>query len=43
MRETEVKPNGWRAGGHGQQRNDGGGCASIRKIVKSGEHWYICN
>ena len=31
MRETEVRLDGWREGGLGQQRNDGGGCASMRK------------
>ena len=30
-RETEVRLNGWCEGGLGQQRNDGGGCASMRK------------
>ena len=28
-RETEVGLDGWCEGGLGQQRNDGGGCASI--------------
>ena len=30
-RETEVRMDGWREGDLGQQRNDGGGCASMRK------------
>ena len=30
-RETEVRLDGWCEGGLGQQRNDGGGCASIRE------------
>ena len=30
-RETEVRLNGWCEGGLGQQRNDGGGCAAMRK------------
>ena len=30
-RETEVMLNGWCQGGLGQQRNDGGGCASMRE------------
>ena len=30
-RETEVRLDGWCEGGLGQQRNDGGGCASMRK------------
>ena len=30
-RETEVGLDGWCKGGLGQQRNDGGGCASMRK------------
>ena len=37
-RETEVRLEGWREGGLGQQRNDGGGCASMREsseIVES--------
>ena len=29
MRETEVGLDGWCEGGLGQQKNDGGGCASI--------------
>ena len=31
-RETEVSLDGWCEGSHGQQRNDGGGCASMREI-----------
>ena len=30
MRETEVRLDGWCEGGLGQQRNDGGGCATMR-------------
>ena len=30
MRETEVRLDGWCEGGLGQQRNDGGGCTSMR-------------
>ena len=30
-RETEVWLDGWCEGGLGQQTNDGGGCASMRK------------
>ena len=30
-RETEVTLNGWREGGLRQQRNDGGGCATMRE------------
>ena len=40
-RETEVKLEGWFEGGLRQQRNDGGGCASM--LGKSGEPWYIRN
>ena len=31
MRETEVRLDGWCECGLGQQRNDGGGCASMLK------------
>ena len=31
-RETEVKLDGWCEGGLRQQRNDGGGCATMREI-----------
>ena len=31
MRETEVRLNGWCECGLRQQRNDGGGCATMRK------------
>ena len=31
MRETEVRLDGWCEGGLGQQRKDGGGCASMRE------------
>ena len=30
-RKTEVRLDGWCKGGLGQQRNDGGGCASMSK------------
>ena len=30
-RETEVRLDGWYKGGRGIQRNDGGGCTSIRE------------
>ena len=30
-RETEVRLDGWCEGGLGQQRNDGGGCTSMRE------------
>ena len=30
-RETEVRLDGWCEGGLGQQRNYGGGCASMRE------------
>ena len=30
-RETEVRLDGWCEGGLGQQRNDGGDCASMHK------------
>ena len=44
MRETEVRLDGWCGGGLVQQRNDGGGCASMReRSEKSLEPWYICN
>ena len=29
--ETEVRQDGWYEGGLGQQRNDGGSCASMRE------------
>ena len=30
-RETEVRLDGWSEGGLRQQRNDGGGCATMRE------------
>ena len=33
-RETEVRVDGWCEVGLGQQRNDGGGCASMRERSK---------
>ena len=41
IKKTEVSLDGWCDGGLGQQRNDGGGCASIKKKPESGEPWYI--
>ena len=38
MKKTEVRLDGWCEGGLGQQRNDGGGSASMRErseIVES--------
>ena len=34
MRETEVKLDGWCEGGIRQQRNDGGGCMTMRKKLE---------
>ena len=31
MRETKVRLDGWCEGGRRQHRNDGGGCATMRK------------
>ena len=31
MRETEVRLDGWCEGGLRQQKNDGGGCATMRE------------
>ena len=36
-RETEVRLDGWCEGGLRQQTNDGGGCATMRKILESVE------
>ena len=36
-RETEVRLDGWCEGGVRQQRNDGGGCATIRERQESVE------
>ena len=36
-RETEVRLDGWCEGGLGQQKNDGGGCASMRERSESME------
>ena len=30
-RETEARLDGWCEGGLGQQRNDGGGCTTMRE------------
>ena len=37
-RETEVRPDRWCEGGLGQQRNDGGRCASIRERSERAEN-----
>ena len=36
-RETKVRLDGWCEGGLGQQRNDGGGCATMRERPESVE------
>ena len=47
MRETEVRLDRWFECGLGQQRNDGGGCASMRERSERVEspgaefHWAI--
>ena len=42
-RETEVMMDGWCEGGLGKQRNDGGGCATVReRSEKNEEPLYIC-
>ena len=33
-RETEVRLDGWCEGGLRQQRNDGGGCATMRERLE---------
>ena len=33
-RKTEVRLDGWCVGGLKQQRNDGGGCATMRKRLE---------
>ena len=45
MRETEVRLDGWCKGGLRQQRNDGGGCATMHERPERVESpaWYICN
>ena len=45
-RETEVRLNGWCEDVLGQQRNDGVGCAPMRRRserVLTVEPWCICN
>ena len=44
-RETEVRLDGWCKGGLRQQRNDCGGCATMRERSERVESpsWYICN
>ena len=41
-RETEVRLDGWCEGGLRQQRNDGGGCATMRerseRVESNGTH-----
>ena len=39
-RETEVRLDGWREDGLGQQRDNDGG--AVRNIVRSVEPRYIC-
>ena len=39
----EVRLAGWCEGGLRQQRNDGGGCATMRERSESREPLYICN
>ena len=34
MMETEVRLDGWCEGGLRQQRNDGGGCATMREELE---------
>ena len=41
-RETEVKLDGLCEGGHGQQRNDGGSCATMREISERVESPGTC-
>ena len=42
MRKTEVRLDGWCEGGLCQQRNDGGGCATIyRKGWRALVHTYV--
>ena len=36
-RETEFMLDGWCEGGFRQQRNDGGGCATMRQRSEGGE------
>ena len=43
MRGIKLRLGGQCEGGPGQQRNDGGGCVSLRERSESGEPWYICN
>ena len=43
MRETKVRRDGWCEGGLRQQRNDGGGCATMLERPERVEPWYICN
>ena len=44
-RETEVRLDGFCEGGLGQQKNDGGGCLTMRERSERvhGGPWYICN
>ena len=44
-RETEVRLDGWRKGSLRQQRNDGGGCATMRERPERVESpgTYACN
>ena len=34
MRKTEIRLDGWYEGGLRQQRNDGGGCATMRERLE---------
>ena len=43
MKETEGRLDEWCEGGLGQQRNDGGGNASMRERSERVEPWYMCN
>ena len=43
-RETEIRLDGWCEGSLRQQRNDGGGCATMRERSERVESpAYICN
>ena len=35
--QTEIRLDGWCESGFGQQKDNGGGCATMRKIGRSGE------
>ena len=42
MRETKVRLDGWCEGGLRQQRNDGGGCATLRERAQRVESPGTC-